>query len=50
MQDAIEEELVYFLHIPTTSGTSLHHSFQRVCGSGAVCPQLLWDDLVDGTY
>jgi hypothetical protein len=49
MQSALESDLVYFLHIPKTSGTSLYYSFQRMCGSEAVAPNLLWDDLVNGT-
>jgi hypothetical protein len=50
MQSAVESDLVYFLHIPKTSGTSLYHSFLRMCGAEAVAPHLLWDDLVNGTY
>ncbi len=50
MQSAVESDLVYFLHIPKTSGTSLHQSLLRACGPEAVSPCLLWDDLVNGTY
>ena len=51
MQSTVESDLVYFLHIPKTSGTSLHHSFLRVYGPEATSPpSLLWDDLVNGTY
>jgi hypothetical protein len=48
MQSLVESDLVYFLHIPKTSGTSLHQSFQRVYGPEAVSRPLLWDDLVNG--
>ena len=50
MQSTVESDLVYFLHIPKTSGTSLHQSFLRVYGPEAASPNLLWDDLVNGTY
>src|SRR3954470_13611511 len=50
MQCEIEDELVYFLHIPKTSGTSLHQSFLRAFGPDATSPHLLFDDLVNGTY
>ena len=43
-------EVVYFLHIPKTSGTSLRESLVRVYGPEAAAPNLLWDDLVNGTY
>jgi hypothetical protein len=48
MHNDIESDLVYFFHIPKTSGTSLCQSFRQMCGPEAVC--LLWDDLVNGTY
>ena len=38
MQSAVESDLVYFLHIPKTSGTSLHQSLLRACGPEAVSP------------
>jgi hypothetical protein len=50
MQSAVDSDLVYFLHIPKTSGTSLHHSMLQVFGPEAATPPLLWDDLVNGTY
>jgi hypothetical protein len=50
MQSLVESDLVYFLHIPKTSGTSLHQSCERVYGPEAVARPLLWDDLVNGTY
>ena len=49
MQNKVESDLVYFLHIPKTSGTSLHYSFLRVYGPEATS-SFLWDDLVNGTY
>ncbi len=50
MQNKVESDLVYFLHIPKTSGTSLRQSFLRVYLPEAASPNLLWDDLVNGTY
>ncbi len=50
MQSAVVSDLVYFLHIPKTSGTSLHHSMLEAFGPEAASPPLLWDDLVNGTY
>jgi hypothetical protein len=50
MDRTSESELVYFFHIPKTSGTSLHQSLLTAYGSEAVSPHLLWDDLVNGTY
>lgn len=50
MQSTFESGLVYFLHIPKTSGTSLYQSFLRVYGEEAASPNLFWDDLVNGTY
>ncbi len=50
MRGAIERDLIYFLHIPKTSGTSLHYSVLQMCGQEAVSPHLHWDDLVNGTY
>jgi hypothetical protein len=50
MQSTVESDLVYFLHIPKTSGTSLTRSIQRVYGPEAAPPNLLWDDLVHGTF
>jgi hypothetical protein len=50
MQSTVESELVYFLHIPKTSGTSLYRSFLRQYGADAASPNLFWDDLVNGTY
>jgi hypothetical protein len=49
MLSLVETDLVYFLHIPKTSGTSLHQSFQRVYGPEAPSRTLIWDDLVNGT-
>jgi hypothetical protein len=49
MQSTIDGDLVYFLHIPKTSGTSLRESFLRVYGPEAASPNFLWDDLVQGT-
>ena len=42
--------LVYFLHIPKTSGTSLRATFIAALGEEAVSPQMLWDQLVDGVF
>ncbi len=50
MQSAVDSDLVYFLHIPKTSGTSLCHSMLQAFGAEAASPALLWDDLVNGTY
>lgn len=50
MQSTVESDLVYFLHIPKTSGTSLRQSFLQVYGPEVASPNLLWDDLVNGTY
>ena len=50
MQSTVESDLVYFLHIPKTSGVSLRQSFLRVYGPEAAADGLLWDDLVNGTY
>jgi hypothetical protein len=49
MQRMHESDLVYFLHIPKTSGTSLRESILRVYGEDAASPNLLWDDLVTQT-
>ena len=40
------EELVYFLHIPKTAGTSMHGYLEHAFGPQHVSPQLLWDDIV----
>jgi hypothetical protein len=50
MQNGVANDLIYFLHIPKTSGTSLYHSLLQMCGKEAVSSQLLWDDLVSGAY
>jgi len=42
--------LIYFLHIPKTSGTSLGELFLQVKGPEAVSPPLLWDHLLNGFY
>jgi hypothetical protein len=49
MQRMHESDLVYFLHIPKTSGTSVRESILRVYGEDAASPNLLWDDLVNET-
>ena len=43
-------ELIYFLHIPKTSGTSLAEILLEVGGPGAVVPPVLWDHLITGAY
>lgn len=43
-------ELVYYLHIPKTSGTSLRATFVRAVGEIGASPPLLWDHLVDRTF
>lgn len=43
-------ELVYFLHIPKTSGTSLRATFVAALGEDAVSPQMLWDQVIDGDF
>jgi hypothetical protein len=43
-------DLVYFLHIPKTSGISLQHFLLQIGGPENVSPSLLWDHLVTGTY
>ncbi len=39
-------DLVYFLHIPKTAGTSVHAFFVAIAGPERVSRQLLWDDLM----
>src|SRR5436305_11580454 len=43
-------DLVYFLHIPKTSGSSLWRFLQRAVGPDAATPPLLWRQLVSGQY
>ncbi len=43
-------DLVYFLHIPKTSGTSLSNFLQQIGGPEGASPVLLWDHLVTGAY
>ena len=47
-QSIVASDLVYFLHIPKTSGMSLCETLLRVYGAEATAPNLLWDDLVYG--
>jgi hypothetical protein len=50
MPSTVECDLVYFLHIPKTSGTSVRESILQVYGPEAATPILLWDDLVNGSF
>ena len=46
----VASDLIYFLHIPKTSGTSVHQVLQRVYGGKAASPPLLWDHLLARGY
>ena len=43
-------DLIYFLHIPKTSGTSVHQVLQQVYGGKAASAPLLWDHLLARGY
>src|SRR5262249_8642636 len=43
-------DLVYFLHIPKTSGTSLSNFLLQIGGPDGATPVLLWDHLATGAY
>lgn len=40
--------LVYFLHIPKTSGSSVHRSLMEACEPPSILPHLIWDDVIIG--
>src|SRR5581483_11237909 len=48
MDETGAAELVYFLHIPKTAGTSVHAFLARVTGESRVPHSLLWDHLTCG--
>lgn len=50
MDNGSADDLVYFLHIPKTSGVSLHDFLLQVGGPDATSPPLLWDHLISGKY
>jgi hypothetical protein len=45
-----EENLIYFLHIPKTSGTSVSEFLNQGVSKEATLPPMLWDHLVKNTY
>lgn len=43
-------DLLYFLHIPKTSGTSLQKALEQAYGRECVTPTQIWDHLVSGKH
>ena len=44
------QNLIYFLHIPKTSGTSLHQFFVGIHGHEGAPAPMLWDHLLQGPF
>jgi hypothetical protein len=44
----LQDDLIYFLHIPKTSGVSVHNYLRQAVGRNHLTDSVLWDDLLAG--